>query len=580
MVKPVLNNAQRVNHQNFARKTHPYAKRNIVPKALLMNSGLVSINTARQNISKTVVLVNTARQVNTAHSKTTVNAGRPMSYLSKTTHSTVKRLIHMNTTFKNSNINQRVNIVKGKYINTARPKAIVNVVQGNNVNDVKASACWVWKPKTKVLDHVSKHNNASITLKKFDYIDAQGRSKSDKGVINSGCSSHMTGNMSYLIDYEEIDGGYVSFGGNPKGGKITGKGSGPDWLFDIDALTRIMNCKPIIAGTQFNGFVGTKTSDNAGQARKEIEPVKNYILLPLWLADLPFSQDPKSFQDDGSKPSSDDEKKVGEDPRKDSKSIDQEKDDNVNSTNNVNATSINKVNVVSGKTSIKLPDDPNMHDLEDISIFNLSRDNEDVGAEADMNNLDITIQVSHIPTIRIHKDHLNQVIGDLQSVTQTRNILKNFEEHGTQKGNSCIEGSKLDRGYARRASTIQVKRSLDIEEGIDYDEVFALVARIEAIRLFLAYASFKDFLVYQMDVKIAFLYGKIEEEVYVCQPLGFEDQDFLDRVYKVEKALYGLHQAPKAWYKGYILLVQVYVDDIIFGSTKKELCNAFEKLMH
>ncbi|GJR30725.1 putative ribonuclease H-like domain-containing protein [Tanacetum coccineum] len=105
-------------------------------------------------------------------------------------------------------------------------------------------------------------------------------------------------------------------------------------------------------------------------------------------------------------------------------------------------------------------------------------------------------------------------------------------------------------------------------------------ARIEAIRLFLAYASFKDFVVYQMDVKSAFLYGKIEEEVYVCQLLRFEDPDFPDRVYKVEKALYGLHQAPKAWHKGDILLVQVYVDDIIFGSTKKELCFAFEKLMH
>ncbi|GJX35816.1 retrovirus-related pol polyprotein from transposon TNT 1-94 [Tanacetum coccineum] len=87
------------------------------------------------------------------------------------------------------------------------------------------------------------------------------------------------------------------------------------------------------------------------------------------------------------------------------------------------------------------------------------------------------------------------------------------------------------------------------EEGIDYDEVFAPVARIEAIRLFLAYASFKDFVVYQMDVKSAFLYEKIEEEVYVCQPLGFEDPYFLDKVYKVEKALYGLHQAPRAWYK-------------------------------
>ncbi|GJS74301.1 putative ribonuclease H-like domain-containing protein [Tanacetum coccineum] len=83
---------------------------------------------------------------------------------------------------------------------------------------------------------------------------------------------------------------------------------------------------------------------------------------------------------------------------------------------------------------------------------------------------------------------------------------------------------------------------------IDYDEVFAPVARIEAFRLFLAYASFKDFVVYQMDVKSAFLYGKIKEEVYVCQPPGFEDPDFPDRVYKVEKALYGLHQAPRAWY--------------------------------
>ncbi|GJT94886.1 putative ribonuclease H-like domain-containing protein [Tanacetum coccineum] len=135
--------------------------------------------------------------------------------------------------------------------------------------------------------------------------------------------------------------------------------------------------------------------------------------------------------------------------------------------------------------------------------------------------------------------------------------------------------------------------------------VFAPVARIEAIRLFLAYASFMGFLVYQMDVKSAFLYGTIEEEVYVTQPPGFKDPDHPDKVYKVVKALYGLHQAPRAWYetlanyllsngfnrgkidqtlfikkqKGDILLVQVYVDDIIFGSTNKELCTGFEKLM-
>ncbi|GJR89580.1 hypothetical protein Tco_0213591 [Tanacetum coccineum] len=178
----------------------------MVPRAVLMKSGLVSVNTARQ--------------VNVAHSKTIVNAARPISYLFKIAHSTVKRPIHKNTAFKNTNINQRVNTARDKKFNTARPKVVVNVVKGNNFNVVKALACWVWKPKTKVLDHVSKHNSASITLKKFNYIDAQGRSKSamawDQGVIDSGCSRHMTGNMSYLTDYEEIDGGYVAFRGNPK----------------------------------------------------------------------------------------------------------------------------------------------------------------------------------------------------------------------------------------------------------------------------------------------------------------------------------------------------------------------------
>ncbi|GJT73418.1 ribonuclease H-like domain-containing protein, partial [Tanacetum coccineum] len=155
---------------------------------------------------------NTARQVNTAHSKPTVNAARPMTHPFKTAHSTVKRPIHKVTTFKNSNINQRVNngstkiinTASTKNVNTARSKGVVNVVKRNNV--VKASACWVWKPKTKVSNHVSKYNNLQ-----------------DKGVIDSGCSRHMTGNMSYLTNYKEIDGGYVAFGGNPKGGKITGK---------------------------------------------------------------------------------------------------------------------------------------------------------------------------------------------------------------------------------------------------------------------------------------------------------------------------------------------------------------------
>ncbi|GJT33336.1 putative ribonuclease H-like domain-containing protein [Tanacetum coccineum] len=162
-----------------------------------------------------------------------------------------------------------------------------------------------------------------------------------------------------------------------------------------------------------------------------------------------------------------------------------------------------------------------------------------------------------------------------------------YSEH--KKGKGYINGKRAigtkwvfknkkdEREIVIRNKARLVAQGYTQEERIDYDEVFAPVARIEAIRLFLAYASFKDFVVYQIDVKSAFLYGKIEEEVYVCQPPGFEDPYFLDKVYKVKKALYGPHQALRAWYKGDILLVQAYVDDIIFGSTKKELCIAFEK---
>nr|GEU53723.1 hypothetical protein [Tanacetum cinerariifolium] len=291
----------------------------------------------------------------------------------------------------------------------------------------------------------------------------------DQGVIYSRSSRNMTGNMSYLTEYEEIDRGYVAFEENPKGGKITGKctikteavniacyvqnrvlvvkphnktpyeifhggtltlsfmrpfgcpiailinidhlgkfdgkaagGSGPDWLFDIDALTRTMNYEPIIAGTQSNGFAGTKASDNIDQARKGTEP---------------------SSHDDGSKPSSDDGKKVDEDPKKENECNDQEKKDNVNSTKNVNIAGTNKEN--------KFPFDPNMPVLEYVNIFNFSIDDEDDGIVADMNNLDTTIQVSPIPTTGIYKDHLlDLVIEDLHSGTQTRMMSKNLEEHG------------------------------------------------------------------------------------------------------------------------------------------------------
>nr|GFC54614.1 copia protein [Tanacetum cinerariifolium] len=102
-------------------------------------------------------------------------------------------------------------------------------------------------------------------------------------------------------------------------------------------------------------------------------------------------------------------------------------------------------------------------------------------------------------------------------------------------------GKKDERGIMIRNKARLVSQGHTQEEGIDYDEVFTPVARIKAIRLFLAYASFKDFVAYQMDVKSAFLYGKIKEEVYVCKPAGLEEPEFPDTLYKVKKALYGLH---------------------------------------
>ncbi|GJW56925.1 ribonuclease H-like domain-containing protein [Tanacetum coccineum] len=288
--------------------------------------------------------------------------------------------------------------------------------------------------------------------------------------------------------------------------------SGPNWLFDIDALTKSMNYKPIVAGNQSNDNAGTKAYDDAGKARMETVPCKDYILLPLWPPDPLLSQVSKSSPDAGFKPSRDNEKKVTEEPGKEGgdSSNDQEKeDDNVNSTNNINTASdgnstnnvnavsstVNapgiEVNVVGAKTRIEHPNEPNIPELEDIVY---SDDAEDVGAEADMNNLNTL-------------SDWRFAISSTTNGFKCQRIWRHMEEPKKDK-----------RGIVIRNKARLVAQGYTQEERIDYDEVFVLVARIEAIRLFLAYASFKDFVVYQMDVKSAFLYRKIEEEVYQVNP--------------------------------------------------------------
>nr|GEY11913.1 putative ribonuclease H-like domain-containing protein [Tanacetum cinerariifolium] len=249
-------------------------------------------------------------------------------------------------------------------------------------------------------------------------------------------------------------------------------------------------------------------------------------------------------------------------------------------------------------------------------IFTSSYDEEFSGP--DTNNLESSLDVSSTITKRIHNIHpTSQALVDPDWVEAMQAEMQQFRNQkvcvlvtlldGKQAiGTKWILKNKRDaRGIVCRNKARLVAQGHRQEERIDYTDVFALVARIEAIRLFLAFSSFIGFMVYQMDVKSTFLYGKIAEKVYVTQPRGFEDPDHPKKVYKVVKALYGLHQAPRAWYEriftfllkhGYrrgtinktlfikkdskdIMLVQVYIDDIIFGSTRKVWCEEFETLM-
>ncbi|GJT08207.1 retrovirus-related pol polyprotein from transposon TNT 1-94 [Tanacetum coccineum] len=194
------------------------------------------------------------------------------------------------------------------------------------------------------------------------------------------------------------------------------------------------------------------------------------------------------------------------------------------------------------------------------------------------------------------KDHpLNQVIGDLSKPVMTHQRLNTDSEK-----NKC-DAEKI----VVRNKTRLVAKGYRQEEGIDFEESFALVARLEAVRMFVAFAAHKNITIFQMDVKTAFLNGPLKEEVYVSQPEGFIDPEFPDHVYRLKKSLYGLKQAPRAWYDkfssfliehgftkgiidptlftrrqgGDILLVQVYADDIIFGSTNPDFSKRFANLM-
>ncbi|GJR64013.1 hypothetical protein Tco_0010078 [Tanacetum coccineum] len=291
------NNYTMVNYNYSAKKAHPKSHKNMTPRAVLMKTGLKPLNTARL--------------VNTAHPKTIVYKARP------------------------------------------RPtSAVVNVVRENQVNSVKASACWVWRP--------TKLNSASITFKRQNYIDARGRSK-----------HYGTCKMVIFIDFKEFMDEYVPFGGGDREEEFTDTmlanyklpttfwaeavntacyvqnrtskafrvynirtrkveenlhirflenkpivtGDGPKWLFDIDSLTKSMNYVLVVAGTNSNDFAGSEESNDAGHTSKETKFSQDYIVMPLWKDGSMFDSSSKNSSDDEPQPSSNVDKKDDEGTR-------------------------------------------------------------------------------------------------------------------------------------------------------------------------------------------------------------------------------------------------------------------------
>ncbi|GKE50011.1 hypothetical protein Tco_1481269, partial [Tanacetum coccineum] len=207
-VRPVWNNAQRVNHQN--KLTHPHPKRNFVPTTVATKSRQVPVNAAKKSSPRVAASISTARLVNTGAPKSKVNDALPITYSYFKAHSPVRRAFNQKSVAKTNNFNEKNNTTRVNNVTTAGSKAVVSAAKGNRENAVKSSACWICRPTGNVIDHNFK-DSGSYMLKRFDYVDQQGKLKSDQEIFDSGCSRHMTGNKSFLIDYQDIDGGFVAY---------------------------------------------------------------------------------------------------------------------------------------------------------------------------------------------------------------------------------------------------------------------------------------------------------------------------------------------------------------------------------
>ncbi|GJV01866.1 ribonuclease H-like domain-containing protein [Tanacetum coccineum] len=554
-------------------------------------------------------------------------------------YSSIKRSYYTKPAFRPKDLKQDVKTFRVKNMTNAGTIVVVHTGKGKMDTDLKKSRR-VWRPKGNYLDHVSKDSGLFMLKKGNPEILLQ-----DHAVLDSGCSSHMTGNKAYLSDYEDYNGGFVAFGSDPKGDELKFN------LFSISQMCdkknsvlfseteclilspsfKLLNESQVVLRAPRKDDVYSLDLKNIvpsrGSSGKDKEPTQEYHLLPLHphRTRIPVEDvAPAAHENPSESTPKVNDVQDSEDVAKKEGQHQMTKDeqvlhDDLEKMITQEATSTSKLSVVrssvstattpyvctastpsganagessfvylGGKIPIDastlpnadLPIDPNMADLEDASnafsndgIFNGAYDDKNVGAVADFNNMDDTINVSPIPILRIHKDYLkDQILGDPKLAVQTRGkiqkdslaqqalfklqkvwILVDLPSGRKAIGTKWVFKNKRDeRIIVVKNKARLVAQGFRQEEGIDYDEVFAPVVRIEAIRLFLAFASYMGFTVYQMDDKSAFLYGAIEEEVYVHQPLGFVDPAHPNKVYKIIKALYGLHQAPRACQDKYV----------------------------
>ncbi|GJX04823.1 ribonuclease H-like domain-containing protein [Tanacetum coccineum] len=530
--RPVWNNVQRLNHQN-----------KFVPKAVLTKTNIFPINTARQNLSSQATTTSSARKINTA--RPIVNKIRPR-------------------------------------INTAGDKT-VSAIGDNRETDVKASSCCNWRSKRHYWNKVSKYNSGSNSSKNVNSKDPLGRPK------------HMTGNKAYLVEYQEYIGGPVAFGGSK--GQITGKVLFTDfeclvmshdfelpdenqvllrvprqnnmYSFNLENIVHTGGLAyliakatvdesnkwhrrlghPVTAENKANKTAGpkeanhsTRTQDNidAGNSEMEAEPAQEYFA----------SDAAEAFR----------------------KEFSQCIEDLILQAGAARATSTNTVDTVSTPISTTSPS--RVFSTRGPDLTNNDQDDSQIPALEDIyDNPSDGILPMHLMMMRIEPNKISQALEDdswvdaiqedlLQFKIQKVWILVDLPFGKKAIGTKWVYRNKKDeRGVVVRNKARLVAQGYRHEQRIDYNEVFAPMARIEAIRIFLAFASYMVIIVYQMGCDECFLYGTIDAGGSRYRKGTIDKNLFIKKN------------------KNDIMLVQVYVDDIIFGSTKKSWCDEFEALM-